>query len=155
AALLTWKMTPATFQGGATSPWLYRATQPWVALHYFKCFFLPNDLTADSDWTPVSEPFSGEAIVGYLFIAALVWAIFRTSRQRETRPIAFGLLWFVLALVPTSLMAMSDVTNDHRMFFPFVGLALAVFWGARLVLFRQTARLTTNRTWVQGAAAAA
>jgi tetratricopeptide (TPR) repeat protein len=41
------------------------------------------------------------------------------------------------------------------MFFPFVGLALAVFWGARLVLFRQTARLTTNRTWVQGAAVAA
>ena len=154
-ALLTWKMTPASYQGGATSPWLYRATQPWVALHYFKCFFLPTDLTADSDWTPVSEPFSGEAIVGYLFIAALVWAIFRTSRQRETRPIAFGLLWFVLALVPTSLMALSDVTNDHRMFFPFVGLALAVFWGARLVLFRQTARLTTNRTWVQGAAGAA
>jgi protein O-mannosyl-transferase len=122
AALLTWKMTPAVYHGGATSPWLYRATQPWVALHYFKSFFLPTDLSADSDWTPVSGPFSWQALIGYLFVAALLVAAFRTSRSRETRPIAFGILWFILALLPTSLMALSDVTNDHRMFFPFVGL---------------------------------
>ena len=154
AALLNWKMTPAAYQGGAISPWLYRATQPWVVLHYFKSFFLPTDLSADTDWTPVSSPFSGEALAGYLFVAALVWVVFRTSRQREMRPIAFGILWFLLALVPTSLMALSDVTNDHRMFFPFVGLALAVFWSLRLVLFQKTVRLTTNPVWLRGTLAA-
>lgn len=156
AALLTWKMTPA---GGATSPWLYRAmywaTQPWVALHYFKSFFLPTDLSADSDWRPVSSPFRWEALAGYLFVAALLVVAFRTSRSRETRPIAFGILWFILALLPTSLMALSNVTNDHRMFFPFVGLALSVFWSLRLVLFRQTAQLTANPLWLRGTVAAA
>jgi Tfp pilus assembly protein PilF len=155
AALLTWKMTPAVYHGGASSPWLYRATQPWVALHYFKSFFLPTDLSADSDWTPVSGPFSWEALIGFLFVAALLVAAFRTSRSRETRPIAFGILWFILALVPTSLMALSDVTNDHRMFFPFVGLALSVFWSLRLVLFRQTAGFTANPVWLRVAVAAA
>jgi tetratricopeptide (TPR) repeat protein len=155
AALLTWKMTPAVYQGGATSPWLYRATQPWVALHYFISFFLPTGLSADSDWTPVSGPFSGEALAGYLFVAALLAVAFRTSRRPETRPIAFGLLWFILALLPTSLMALGDVTNDHRMFFPFVGLALAVFWSLRLLLFRKTERLTTNPVWLRGVLAAA
>jgi len=155
AGLLTWQMTPATYQGGSTSPWLYRATQPWVALHYFKCFFLPTDLTADSDWTPVAEPFSGEALIGYLFVAVLLVVAFRASRTRERRPIAFGILWFILALLPTSIMALSDVTNDHRMFFPFVGLALAIFWGLRLALFRQTERLTANPLWVRGAVAGA
>ena len=81
-------------------------------------------------------------------------AAFRTSRRRETRPIAFGILWFILALLPTSLMALSDVTNDHRMFFPFVGLALAVFWSLRLALFQKTARLSTNPLWTRGALAA-
>ena len=153
-ALLTWAKTPATFHGGATSPGLYIATQPWVALHYFKTFFLPTGLSADSDWTPVSSPFSGEALAGYLFLAVLLVAAFRTSRQRETRPIAFGLLWFFLALLPTSLMPLSDVTNDHRMFFPFVGLTLAAFWGLRLLLFRKTERLTTNPLWLRGTLAA-
>ena len=49
---------------------------------------------------------------------------------------AFGLVWFVLALLPTSAMPLAEVTNDHRMFFPFVGLALAVGWAARLALLR-------------------
>ena len=157
AALLTWKMTPAVYQGGATSPWLYRTTQPWVALHYFISFFLPTGLSADSDWTPVSGPFSGEALAGYLFVAALLAVAFRTSRRPETRPIAFGLLWFILALLPTSLMALGDVTNDHRMFFPFVGLALAVFWSLRLLLGSAggLAAGVFNRSWVRGALAAA
>jgi len=154
AALLTSILTPATYQGGAVSPGLYRATQPWVALHYFKCFFLPTDLTADTDWTTVSDPFSGEALIGYIFIAALLVAVWRTARSRELRPIAFGVLWFLLALLPTSLAALADVTNDHRMFFPFVGLALAVFWSVRLVLFRKTVRLTSRPDWIWGTLAA-
>jgi tetratricopeptide (TPR) repeat protein len=154
AALFTWKMTPAAYQGGATSPWLYRATQPWVALHYFLSFFLPTGLSADSDWTPVSGPFSLEALAGYLFVAALLVVAFRTSRHPQTRPIAFGILWFILALLPASLMAAGDVTNDHRMFFPFVGLALGVFWSLRLVVFRKTEGLTANPVWLRGALAA-
>jgi Tfp pilus assembly protein PilF len=35
-----------------------------------------------------------------------------------------------------------------------VGLALAVFWSLRLLLFRKTERLTTNPVWVRGALAA-
>ena len=158
AAVLIVKMTPATFQAGG-DPLLYRLTQPWVALHYFKSFFLPTELSADTDWTYVSGPFSGEALAGYLFVIALLAAIFLTSRSRPTRPIAFGLLWFFVALLPTSLMPLADVTNDHRMFFPFVGLALSVFWSLRLLLFRSArsagglAAGVFNRSWMRGAVA--
>ena len=51
-------------------------------------------------------------------------------------------------------MPLAEVTNDHRMFFPFVGLALAVFWALRLILFRETARLTAHREWVSFGVAA-
>ena len=108
AAVLIAMMTPATFDSGAASASMYRLTQPWVALHYFKCFFLPTDLSADSNWDYVSSAFSGEAVAGYLFVAALVAAALGTSRRRETRPIAFGIAWFILALLPTSLMPLAD-----------------------------------------------
>jgi tetratricopeptide (TPR) repeat protein/FtsH-binding integral membrane protein len=150
AALLTLKMTPAAYNPGASSGSLYRITQPWVALHYFKVFFLPTGLSADTDWGFVL-PFSAQAIAGYLFVIGLLAVAFYTARRPETRPIAFGLFWFFLALLPTSLMPLAEVTNDHRMFFPFVGLALAVFWALRLLLFRETARLTLHRSWLRGA----
>ena len=134
ATLLLWKMTPASFHPGAASPALYRLTQPWVALHYFKSFFLPTELSADTDWAYVASPSSGHAIAGYLFVSALLAAALYAARRTRARPIAFGLLWFLLALLPTSLAPLAEVTNDHRMFFPFVGLALAVFWSLRLLV---------------------
>jgi len=153
AAILIAKMTPPAFQAGG-DPVLYRLTQPWVALHYFKSFFLPTGLSADTDWTYVSGPFSWKALAGYLFVIALGAAVVYTSRRRQTRPIAFGLVWFFVTLLPTSLLPLADVTNDHRMFFPFVGLALSVFWSLRLLLFQKTALLSGNRAWMRGAVAA-
>ena len=133
-AVLQARMTPPSFQAGAQSPWLYRITQPYVAVYYFKSFFLPTELSADTDWGYVRSPFSTNAVTGYVLVALLVWAAVRCTRRHETRPIAFGLLWFLIALLPTSLMPLAEVTNDHRMFFPFVGLSLAVFWSLRLAL---------------------
>jgi protein O-mannosyl-transferase len=140
-ALLQSAMTPANFAPGAQSGFLYRVTQPYVAVYYFKSFFLPTELSADTDWSYVHGPLGTDAVVGYVFVAALLGAAVWASRRRHTRPIAFGLLWFFLALLPTSLMPLAEVTNDHRMFFPFVGLALAVFWGLRLVVAAHPGRL--------------
>jgi len=139
-----WKMTPPQFEPGAVSAALYRITQPFVSLHYFKSFFLPTELSADTDWTPVSAVWSTESVIGFAFVAAMLALAVRTSRHRDTRPIAFGILWFFLALLPTSITPLAEVTNDHRMFFPFIGLTLAVVWTLRLVLFRKTVRLTTR-----------
>jgi len=153
--LAIWKLTPATYDGGAASPWLYRFSQPWVALRYFKSFFLPTGLSADTDWTPVTSAFAWQALVGYLFVAALGWVIWRAAQRPAARPVAFGLAWFLIALVPTALAADKNVTSDPRMFFPFVGLTLAVFWEVRLIVFRQTARLAKNPVLSRGALAAA
>jgi len=153
--LAIWKLTPATYDGGASSPWLYRLSQPWVALRYFKSFFLPTGLSADTDWTPVTSAFAWQALVGYMFVAALGWVIWRAAQHPAARPVAFGLAWFLIALVPTALAADKNVTSDPRMFFPFVGLTLAVFWEVRLIVFRQTARLAKNPVLSRGALAAA
>ena len=134
AALFSAKMNPATFVTGATQPWAYRISQPAVLRDYFRKFFLPIDLTADTDRIPSASIANPDVITGFIFLALFGLAIWWTIRTRERRPIAFGLAWFLIASLPTSLIALAEVENDHRMFFPFVGMTLAVCQGAALLL---------------------
>ena len=71
---------------------------------------------------------------GCVAVAGLVGLGVRAHRCRGTAPISFGVGWFLVALLPTALTPLAEVANDHRMFFPFVGLTLAMVWGAWLLL---------------------
>jgi Flp pilus assembly protein TadD len=120
---------------GGTSRWHYLLTQPFVILHYALSLLLPVHLSADTQWPLVVEPLDSKVLIGGAFIAAALAIAWKTSRRRETRPIAFGVLWFFVALLPTSsVVPLAEPMNDHRMFFPFVGLILAVVWAVRLAI---------------------
>jgi tetratricopeptide (TPR) repeat protein len=121
-------MQPSTYVGGSSAPWMYRLTQPFIISTYFAEWFAPIHLNADTDWFAFTSAFDPDAILGYVFLAFLIYIILTTAEYRSSRPIAFGLAWFLIACLPTSLMPFSEITNDHRMFFPFVGLSLAVTW---------------------------
>jgi tetratricopeptide (TPR) repeat protein len=127
-------MTPPTFAAGAGSAYAFRLSQPLVSLHHFRNFFLPFWLSADTDHEPLTTLWSGPAWRGIGFVAAVLVTIGATLRRRATRPVAFGLAWYLIAQAPTVLYAVAEVENDHRMFFPFVGLTLAVTWAVRLAL---------------------
>jgi tetratricopeptide (TPR) repeat protein len=143
-------MTPREFHGGAPSAYAYRITQPLVALRYFRTFFLPGALTADTDHAPIASIWNDWAWAGFLFVIAVVVTAAICSRKREWRPVAFGLWWFLLALVPTSIYPLAEVENDHRMFFPFVGLVLSATWPVALWIYRQQ---NPRKFFVRGIAA--
>lgn len=136
-------MTPKTFTPSTISAFSYRITQPFVLMRYFGAFFLPIHLNVDSDLRPFAT-FNREALAGFLFVALLVVVAWLTALKRKQRPISYGLLWFLIASLPTSLYSLSEVENDHRMYLPFVGLVLAVTWAAWLVVEKLAAR--TNRS---------
>lgn len=143
--MLTQKMTPDTWVSGGTSAFHYAITQPFVILRYFWLFFVPVGLSADSDWETLPSMADMRFLGGMLFLVGMMFAIFRTSVKERQRPVAFGLLWFLFALVPTSsIIPLSEVTNDHRMFFPFVGLALAVTWQVALWAYDRMAMKRTD-----------
>ena len=127
-------MQPQTYLEGGASPWMYRLTQPFIISYYFMAWFAPIKLNADTDWVVFSSALDPYAILGYCFLIFAVVTMFITSEYKNTRPIAFGLAWFFLAVVPTSITPFSEVTNDHRMFFPFVGLSLAIVWALYLLV---------------------
>ncbi len=133
AAVFVVKMNPPTFTTGGTSLFHYVITQPFVVLHYFRTFFVPDQLSADTDWNPFDSISDDRVWAGCAFIGALIWAGILAARRPLTKPVAFGIAFFLLGLLPTSLTPLSEVLNDHRMFLPFVGLALCCGWTAGLL----------------------
>jgi hypothetical protein len=141
-----------TYSPGGLSRWRYLLTQPFVMLHYARSLFLPLRLSADTQWPLVAGLFDQRVMIGAAFVGAALTAAWATARRRETQPIAYGILWFFVALLPTStIVPLAEPMNDHRMFFPFVGLILAVVWAAWLAV---AARAAAIRTVVAGAAVA-
>jgi len=127
-ALWTQSRMPPTYTSGSTSPARYLLTQPFIIMRYVLLLAAPVELNPDKDWPLVSGPGDPRVWYGAVFVAAFVSLAIRMSRRRETRPIAFGLWWFLLTLVPTSMMPLAEVANDIRPFLPLVGLTLAVTW---------------------------
>jgi tetratricopeptide (TPR) repeat protein len=129
------RMTPKTWEPGGTSPVQYLITQPFVILHYFAMYFVPNDLSADSDWTLLPGIMNWRFFAGCAFVLVMIAIAFITSRKALLRPISFGIMWFFIALAPTSsIIPLAEVMNDHRMYFPFVGLCISVSWTLALMV---------------------
>jgi tetratricopeptide (TPR) repeat protein len=136
---------------GITNPFFeYLLTQTYVWLHYFISFFLPVNLSADSDWIVIKNFADPRIIIGVLFIVAYLVLIFKTSKNTESKPIAFGLIWFGAALLPTSLAPFAEVTNDHRMFFAFVGLSLSVTTSIGLLIKKYQKTISNNSFYKYG-----
>ncbi len=146
-------MTPKTYLPSTLSGFSYCITQPYVLLRYFGEFFVPIHLNVDTDLQPFPS-LTGMALLGFLFVAALATVAFFTARTRPLRPISFGIAWFLITSLPTSLYKLSEVENDHRMFMPFVGLSLAIVWAAYLAVERLAARFNRTLVWRYAEAAA-
>ena len=122
-------MLPSTYATGGGELFNYLITQPAVLSYYFGSLFFPIALSADTDWIPFEQLFSMPSFLGFIFLAGFIYTTFICLTKKELKPIAFGLLWFLLALAPTSsLIPLAEVLNDHRMFFPYIGLILALGW---------------------------
>jgi Tfp pilus assembly protein PilF len=67
-------------------------------------------------------------VIAGLFINAFVfYLIYITSKSKQNRGISFGLLWFYIALIPSSsVIPFAEVLNDHRTFFPYIGLVISL-----------------------------
>lgn len=131
-------MDPPSYTPGGGSVYQYLITQPFVMVHYFFTFFLPLQLSADTDWQTLHTIVDDRFFVGMIFIISALSVVFWTSKKAQTRPIAFGLIWFFITLLPTSsIIPLAEVMNDHRLFFPLIGLVLTFCFAPYLVLQRK------------------
>jgi protein O-mannosyl-transferase len=127
--LISRALTPPNWTSGGGDWFSYMITQTFVIVHYFNNFILPVNLSADTDWTLIYRVWDDRVLAGTGFILLMLALTFYTSRKKEWRPVAFGILWFFIALLPTSsVFPFAEVLNDHRPFFPYIGLVIAASW---------------------------
>ncbi|HSN24614.1 MAG TPA: tetratricopeptide repeat protein [Methylomicrobium sp.] len=117
----------------------YFMTQWQVIAHYIGNFILPLRLSVDKDFALVSSMWETKTLLSLLLLLSLAAAAVFTSRKQETRPISFGIIWFFFALAPTSsFIPFGQIANDHRTFFPYIGLVMALGWliSLQIISFR-------------------
>jgi len=137
-------MAPETWVPGGYDKWRYLATQPYVMLHYFNNFIVPLNLVVDTDWTLVPSYTDEKVFIGLAFVLAMLVIAYITSGKKAWRPVAFGILWFFIALLPTSsIFPFAEVLNDHRTFFPYLGLFIALAATFRNILDAKAAAIDT------------
>lgn len=128
-------MDSSTWVPGGTSRFHYLITQPYVLLHYFTTFFAPISLSADTDWRPLESIMDIRFVTGLSFVAVLFFIAVAASKKEKFYPVSFGILWFFISLIPTStVIPLAEVMNDHRLFFPYIGLMMSVSWAVALAL---------------------
>ncbi|MDQ2978973.1 MAG: tetratricopeptide repeat protein [Acidobacteriota bacterium] len=142
---------------GSTPPLIYLQTQTFAWLHYFRLFLLPLGLSADPDWAAIPHWFDTRVFAGTLFALLFVGsAAFYASRRSAGRAFLFGALWFFVALAPTSsFFPRSEMINEHRPYFPYIGLVLCLTAAAGdLLCAREAPGRSPSRRRLIGAAAA-
>ncbi len=139
------KMTPKTFTPGTVKLWQYIITQPFVMLHYVRTFFFPTSLSADTDWTVFESIKDIRFIIGLIFVILMLVIAYVTAKKQLLRPISFGILWFFIALLPTTVVPLSEVMNDHRIFYPYVGFMISVMWTIGLLLLKYENKILNSR----------
>jgi tetratricopeptide (TPR) repeat protein len=108
------------------SKFQYLYTQFFIMLHYMRNFILPTALSADPDFEIFTSFLNIRVLVGLAVIILMLAAAIWSFKERRTAPIGFGILWFYIALIPTSsVVPLYQIANDHRTFFPYIGLVIS------------------------------
>jgi tetratricopeptide (TPR) repeat protein len=146
-------MTPHSWIAGAANARNYLITQPYVALLYVKTFFWPSGLSADYDLDPFATTDDPRFWAGFVSVILFTVCAVTGAVFKKTRVIGFGLLWFLVALLTTSLLPLAEVMNDHRTFLPYVGLVIAMAGAVLLLVNREVPYSLPARIVALGAVA--
>jgi hypothetical protein len=124
-------LQPALLWGGmpTTTRWLTMAT---VIPHYLRLMIVPAQLFVDYG-PAIIEPQHGvtlSVIVGLVILAA--WVVAVAASWRRAPVVAFGLLWFAVAILPIAniVFASGIVLAERTLYLPSVGVGLVIGWGA-------------------------
>jgi tetratricopeptide (TPR) repeat protein len=99
-------------------------TQARVVPAYICLLLWPQGLCIHRHVRESHSPLEPGVLLGLAVIATLVVAALRLRRRGPV--VALGILWFLVALGPeSSLIPLNQVMNEHRLYLPAIGFALA------------------------------
>ncbi len=103
----------------------YLLTQSRVFITYLRLIVIPLNQQVEYDYPRIVSFFAPAAVIGVsAWFTAVIAAAF-CVRRKYLRPAGFGIAFFLLALLPeSSLVPISDVMVEHRLYLPLFGAAL-------------------------------
>jgi len=120
------------------SRWDYLLTQFRVITTYIRLIFLPINQNLNYDYPMSRSLFNPQVFLSFLFLLSiLILGVYLFFRYRKSALhatlISFGIFWFFITLsVESSVIPISDVIFEHRLYLPSVGFFIAlitlVFW---------------------------
>lgn len=131
--------SPRPFTAGfgmqGPTPWDYALTQCGVILYYLRLTVVPAPLVQDYyDWPLTQHTLEAmpAATILMLLLAATGWAL------RHRPPLGFLGAWFFATLAPSSsVMPISDLIFEHRMYLPLASLMVLAVCGGWTLMQRR------------------
>lgn len=112
------------FENPAVNSGSYVFTQFRVLVTYLRLFLFPVEQNLDYDY-PLSKSF-WEIPALSSFILLLFILIIGIRAFKRYRLASFGILWFFITLLPeSSIIPLSDVIYEHRLYLPLTGCSIA------------------------------
>jgi len=138
--------------GGLTVRWSFMLSEVYVIGRYVVMMLIPMGQGILHDIPAVTNLFDPMALVGVSVIGVLLlvawWA-------RERQPlVTVGILWFLLLLVPSSLLVLltqAELMAEHRVYLASAGLCLAAGTAVAWLVARSSG-LSAPVKWIAGAA---
>ncbi len=113
----------AAAQGHGGSPRVYLITQPRVLITYLRLVFFPAGQRVEYDYPKIFSLFQPSGWISLLATLSIFIAAGAAMKRRYFR-VAFGMLWFVIVLVPeSSVIPILDACVEHRLYLPMAGVA--------------------------------
>jgi len=104
---------------------------PKMYWHNVKAVFWPVDLAVHYEYPFPKNPLDTDVWLGVLAAGLTALAVWLARRRIM---LCFGLLWFVLALAPTSQLMPHHVARaDRFLYLPLIGLTVALAYGLKLL----------------------
>jgi len=125
--------------GHGESPRVYLLTQPRVFITYLRLLILPVNQQVDYNYSKLFSLFNPAVIFPLAVICGLI-LLACVCRENNLSIIAFGIIWFILTLLPeSSIIPIIDVIVEHRLYLPLFGAVVVVtyFFGS-LARFRRS-----------------
>jgi Tfp pilus assembly protein PilF len=104
------------------------ATQMRAWVYYIREWLWPTSLSIDKRFDVSRTLADPKVMLAILVILCILAAAFFIRKRHPV--ITFGILWFFTALLPTTLIRLNVVINDHRLYLPGLGLVLVITYTA-------------------------
>lgn len=115
-------------QHSSITSYRYLLTQFRVIITYLQLLVFPINQNLDYDY-PLSQGFfTGPTFGSFWFLLLLFSAAIKLIHRH--RLISFGIFWFFITLsIESSIIPISDVIFEHRLYLPLIGFAVCLSYG--------------------------